>query len=435
MRKLFSLAFVFFISAFSLSGQTGLRDYADQRGINIGAAVNGVFFNLAATHPYVETLKGEYNMLVAENAMKFDAIQPQQGVFNFAQADALIDFAEANNMKVRGHTLLWHNQLPSWLTGGTFTRDSLLGIMENHITTYVSHFKGKIDEWDVLNEAIDTDEPDNYRRTIWYNVIGPDYIDSAFVYAHRADSSALLFYNDYSAEEVNTKSTIIYNLIQQMQQNGIPIDGFGMQGHFWVNGFNQGSIEQNMDRFGNDLGLLVNFTEIDISIPSSQFANPLFDDLQAANYGRLLSICLKRSFCTSFMMWGFTDAYSWIPNFTNNQRGKALIFDASYQPKPAYFAIRDTLNGGPVSIESELEADDILIFPSPASDAIYLHFTGQRMGQHLSVLNMMGARVLSRDLDQSPQQQLDVSLLPAGIYSLRIQMRDGSSVQRSILIR
>src|SRR5690606_5078017 len=137
-------------------------------------------------------------------AMKFGPLRPSRNTFNFNAADALIDFAEANDMQVRGHTLLWHNQNPDWLNNGNFSRDEMIEIMREHITTVVGRYRGRIVAWDVVNEAI----ADNgqLRNTIWLQTIGPEYIEMAFEFAHEADPQALLFYNDYNAEGSGTKS-------------------------------------------------------------------------------------------------------------------------------------------------------------------------------------------------------------------------------------
>lgn len=181
-------------------------------------------------------------MIVAGNEMKFDAMEPEQGNFKFETADKLVAFAEQHQMKVRGHTLVWHSQLPGWLGAGSegasnnnnYTRDELLKIMENHITTIVSHYKGRVHEWDVVNECVSDNSSQTLRNSIWQKVIGESFIDSAFVYARRADPDAKLYINDYSVEFAgNNKADRYYNLVKKLVARGVPIDGVGLQAHLY----------------------------------------------------------------------------------------------------------------------------------------------------------------------------------------------------------
>ena len=320
---------------------TALKDYGAANGKVIGSCVNSQWFYNQTSPIYEEILKREFAMVVAENEMKFDALQPSQNNFNFANGDRLVSFAQRNNMEVRGHTLLWHNQLPRWVQNGNWTRDSLTAVINNHINTVLTHYKGKIKEWDVVNEAVD-DSGNSLRNSVFTRVIGPDFIDIAFHAARKADPDALLFYNDYNIEDLGAKSNYTYNMIKGMVERGVPIDGVGFQCHF-INGMSAqqlADIERNVKRYA-DLGLLVSFTEIDIRIPSSQNQNQAFQ-VQADNYKSLMEICLRNPNVKTFVFWGFTDQYSWVPGVfpgTDNP----LIFDRNYNPKPAYNAIIDAL--------------------------------------------------------------------------------------------
>ncbi len=341
MKKLCIILFVMSVITINVYSQadTTLRYFADKQDRCIGACVRDQFFNFDTTLLYIQTLKHEFNMVVAENRMKFFEIESSPGVFNFVGPDSLIQFAEENNMQVRGHCLVWHAALPSWVETGKFTRDSLLKIMERHITTIVTHYKGRIREWDVVNEAIDP-YGDGLRSGKWKNVIGPDYIDSAFVYAHRADPDALLFYNDFETEDMGKKSEAVYRLVNDLLKRGVPIDGVGIQCHLISNSINFSEIDSNIQRYAA-LGLTVNITELDIMIQKA--ASLITDEdfkQQALQYGMLMHIFLKNDNCKNFLMWGFTDKESYLGSKCN-----AYIFDSSYHAKPAYFALRDTLAG------------------------------------------------------------------------------------------
>jgi endo-1,4-beta-xylanase len=314
-----------------------LRVLADLRGVHVGGAVQAGLLRETA---YSATIARELNVITPENDLKFGPIHPLRATYNFANADAIVSFAEANAIQVRGHTLVWHSQLPSWVTGGTWTRDELIAVLREHILSVVGRYKGRVAYWDVVNEAID--DQGNLRNTIWLQVIGPDYIEMAFRWAHEADPDAKLFYNDYSAEALGTKSNAVYSLVQNLVQRGAPIHGVGFQGHFILSSPPRvQDISTNMARLAA-LGLEVHFTEVDIRI-QQPFTEAKFVQ-QASLYASLTQACLAAANCKAFVLWGFTDKYSWIPSFFTGY-GAALIFDGSYLPKPAYYALSDTLAG------------------------------------------------------------------------------------------
>jgi endo-1,4-beta-xylanase len=329
-----------------LSGNIGtaqtqpLRVSADQRSFLIGTAVAMTPFGNEAI--YYQTLRREFNIIVAENAFKWDAVRPSRTTFNFTDTDALVNFAEANHMKIRGHTLVWHNQLPSWLTNGNFTRDEVIEILRQHILTFVGRYKGRIWAWDVVNEAID-DTTAGFRTTsFWYQKIGQEYIKLAFEFAHEADPDARLYYNDYSIEGLGNKSNAVFNLVSDLKNQSVPVDGVGWQMH-QINGFRIQEQHRINARRIADLGLELSLTEMDVRIPLPTTAEKL--QQQALAYKDSIEFCMTEPNCKALVMWGFTDKYSWIPSTFNGQ-GDALIFDASYQPKPAHVALREVLEVG-----------------------------------------------------------------------------------------
>ena len=317
----------------AVNGQETLRGYADKIGLNIGTCLGGRTYQ--SNQQFQQVLIREFNTIVAENEMKASAMQPQEGQFSFGTADQLVAFAQTNHMKVRGHTLIWHAQNPTWLTSGTWTRETLLAAMKAHITGVVSHFKGKVFEWDVVNEAFSDGGSPSLRNSFWRKNIGDDFIDSAFTYAHQADSDAILYYNDYNTSDVNGKSTAVYYKLKQMIDNGIPVSGVGFQSHQTLEQYSGNfiaSLKENFDRFAK-LGLSLAVTEMDIRItlPSDQADF----DKQGQFYGDFLKTFLENPAGRTFMTWGFTDRYSWIPG-TFPGTGEALIFTTNYEPKPAY---------------------------------------------------------------------------------------------------
>lgn len=315
-----------------------LRSLAQERGIWIGAAV--AVEPLQSERLYAEVLAREFSMLTPENTMKFEPVHPGPDRYDFDAADAIVAFAADHGMHVRGHTLVWHYQLPPWLTGGDWTRDELIQILQEHITTVVGRYQGQVAAWDVVNEAIADDG--SLRDTIWLRGIGPEYIDMAFQWAHEADPDARLFYNDYGGEGQGRKSDAIYALVQSLLQRGVPIHGVGLQMHVSLDDFPAPQdVATNINRL-SALGLEVHITEMDVRIKGEATEEALAK--QASVYRDMLDACLSAQNCKGFVLWGFTDRHSWIPYFFEGW-DTALIFDPSYRPKPAYDALADRLAG------------------------------------------------------------------------------------------
>ena len=376
------IALLMGVGVSGIRAQDTLKYWAEKLDRHVGSSVEGYFFEndfwTMTGKTYHKILNGQFNMIVAGNEMKWDATEQQRNVFDFTKGDILVDYAETYNMAVRGHCLQWHQQLPAWINAGLtdgvnnglYSRDTLLAILKNHITALATHWKGKIREWDVVNEVFEGDG--TLRESIWKQVIGADYIDSAFVWAHRADPDALLFMLEYGAEGMNDKSQGLYNKCQELLGKGIPIHGVGMQCHFTKGDINFYSVEQNMKRLTN-LGLLVSITELDIRIPVEEFSTEAALQAQAEDYGKLMALFLDCESCPSFVVWAFSDADSWIPAHTNGTAGQACIYNAKYQPKPAYYAILDTLkarNGVPVAV-NRISCSPFSVFPTLVDD----HFT------------------------------------------------------------
>ena len=315
--------------------KTKLRQLAKKHNVLIGAAAAPEQFQSSR---YAKTLSSEFNALTAENVMKWGIIHPGRHEYDFAKADELVAFAQNHNMKVRGHALVWHQQNPGWLTSKAWSREELIQILEDHIKTVVSRYRGKVYAWDVVNEGIDNG---GYRNTMWYKTIGPEYISLAFKFAKEADPDVLLYYNDYSISQINTKSNAVYELAKELLKNNTPIDGIGFQLHLTLDfSHNFNSVRRNIKRFAK-LNLLIDFTEIDIRMPSPATNGNL--KKQADWYYQLGEIMLENpDHCKVFTVWGLSDANSWIPGFFPGY-GHGLLFDEAFKPKLAYNAVSAAL--------------------------------------------------------------------------------------------
>jgi endo-1,4-beta-xylanase len=317
-----------------------LRILAQPAGLRFGAAVDVETLNTDAA--YARLLAREFNLVTPENALKFSVVQPERGRFDFAQADALVAFAEAHDMQVNGHVLVWHQQLPDWLTQGNFGADELKAILREHIRTLVTRYRGRVASWDVAAEAVGEDG--KMRETFWSRGIGPDYLALAFRWAHEADPQARLRYNDYGGEGDGAKSDGIYDLMAALRRKGTPIHGVGLQMHLSLQDAPRaGEVRINMKRLAA-LGLETHITEMDVMLAMPPTSANL--KAQATLYRDMLQACLAVAQCRSFSTWGVTDRYSWIPEYFPGH-GAALLFGPDYRPKPAIRSIRHLLRTTP----------------------------------------------------------------------------------------
>jgi len=324
------------------SAPQSLREAANSRGILIGTAVRPSLFSETA---YSATLAREFNMIEAEDAMKWWTVRRTEA-FDFHEGDEVVRFAQAHGMKVRGHCLVWDHNNPNWLVEGHFAPDQLSHLLHEHISTVMKHYAGQVFAWDVVNEAFD--ENGSFKDSPWYNQPGigfeaknSAYVEEVFRWAHEADPKALLFYNDNGAEGSGRKSDAVYAMIKDFKQRGVPIDGVGLQMHVTGVDLDTAAIAKNIARL-TALGVQVHITELDVSLPLDAGTNLASnDDLQrqADVYRRIVRACLQNPGCTAIQTWGFTDKYSWIGSHSHGTRGTALPFDRSYKPKPAYNAM------------------------------------------------------------------------------------------------
>ncbi|HSQ27796.1 MAG TPA: endo-1,4-beta-xylanase [Anaerolineales bacterium] len=330
-------ALPYFINPNFESRQPTLANLAKKHDIRIGTAVSA---NLLKDEAYAVLLSNEFNMVTPEVDMKWENIHPEPDRFDFTKGDTIVAFAQIHQMALYGHVLVWDLQLPAWVTQGQFTRDQWIDLLCTHIKSVVGHYRGKIYAWDVVNEALD--ESGKLRNTIWLQNIGPEYIAMAFHWAHEADPSALLVYNDFMAEGMNQKSQAVYALVQGLLRQNVPIDAVGLQMHVGLNSpptFH--ALSENMQRL-SELGLSVYITEMDVKLQYSTRNTSEKLSAQSRVYRHAIAACINAPNCRGFSTWGLTDRYSWIPDYTGNEDAP-LLFDVEGQPKPAYFAIIDLL--------------------------------------------------------------------------------------------
>jgi endo-1,4-beta-xylanase len=299
------------------------------------AAVSGRYFGTAvaasklSNTTYSTILDREFNMITPENEMKWDTTEPSRGSFNFGPADQIVSHAQGHGQRMRGHTLVWHSQLPGWVSSIT-DANTLRSVMDNHITQEMTHFKGKIYAWDVVNEAF-ADGSTQHRSSVFQNVLGNGFIEEAFRTARSVDSSAKLCYNDYNIENwSDAKTQGVYSMVKDFKSRGVPIDCVGFQSHFGSGG-PPSSFQTTLSNFAA-LGVDVQLTELDIAqAPSTAYANTV-------------KACMNVSRCAGITVWGIRDSDSW------RSGDNPLLFDGNGNKKAAYDAVLQALGGGtPVS--------------------------------------------------------------------------------------
>lgn len=315
-------------------------------------------------------IKNQFSAVVAENCMKAESLQPEEGKFKFTDGDRLCDLAEKNGQVVTGHCLIWHSQAPRWFfkdeNGNQVSREVLIQRMKDHIYKVVGHFKGRVKGWDVVNEAIEGNG--EYRKSLYYRIIGPEFIRLAFQFAHEADPDAELYYNDYGMDSPGKREGVV-RMVKDLKEHGCRIDAVGMQSHV---GFNTplDEYEKSMDAF-IAAGVKVMVTELDLSVlpwPRGNYGaavetnfdykkamDPYTDGLPADKakeqddfYAKLFDIYLRHSKdLTRVTFWGVTDGDSWKNNFpVRGRTDYPLAFDRNMQPKPFVQTIIEMAESG-----------------------------------------------------------------------------------------
>ena len=325
----------------------GLKDYY-RNYFSIGVAVAPR--NLSGDE--AELILQQFNSLTPENAMKMGPIHPEENRYYWNDADSIVNFAQRNKLKVRGHNLCWHNQTPRWLfrdsAGKNVTREVLLQRLKDHITTVVNRYKGKIYAWDVVNEAIADESGKWLRNSLWYQICGEDFIAKAFEFAHAADPKAILFYNDYNSEQPEKREKI-YRLLKSLVDAKVPINAVGLQGHWNINEPTEKELRETIEKFSS-LGLKVQITELDISIYTSRNEKvadslnaftPDKEQKQLEQYKRVFEVFRKyKNVITGVTFWNVSDRHSWLDTYpVAGRKNYPLLFDKNLQPKKAFWEV------------------------------------------------------------------------------------------------
>jgi endo-1,4-beta-xylanase len=346
--------FLLIMLAFSSScvaQKKGLKDYYNDY-FTIGVAVSP----RALKSDEASLIKTHFNSVTAENAMKSGPIHPKEDWYNWRDADSIAAFAKRNNFKMRGHTLVWHNQTPDWLfkdeNGNKVSKEVLLARLKSHIISVVTRYKGTIYAWDVVNEAI-SDKPDEYLRpSPWLEICGEEYLAKAFQFAHEADPKALLFYNDYNEIDPVKREKII-RLVTDLKRNGVPIHGIGLQGHWAVNEPSREQLEKTLSDFSKT-GLTLQITELDISVYPKEHNrrerrvednDTTYNAVRKQKQEEIYRMCFElfrkyKKNISSVTFWNVSDRHSWLDDFpVQNRKDYPLLFDANLQPKGAYYKV------------------------------------------------------------------------------------------------
>jgi Beta-1,4-xylanase len=341
----------------SANNESGLKDALKDKFL-IGVAMNK---DQITGHDSIgdELIAKNFNSIVAENCMKIESLQPNEGDFDFALSDLFVKFGEQHNMFIIGHTLIWHSQAPKWFfvdkNGNTVSREVLIERMRKHITTVVKRYKGRVKGWDVVNEAINDDG--TFRESPFYKIIGEDYIKLAFQFAHEADPDAELYYNDYSMAMEGRRNGVV-KMVKKLQAEGVKISAIGMQGHFMMDYPTLSEYEKSIVTY-TALGVKVMVTEMDITVlpfPDNKggadvslnyqydakinpYKDKLPDSVESALYNRyadFFRLFLKHSDKISrITVWGLTDKDSWRNDWpVKGRTDYPLLFDRNYKPKP-----------------------------------------------------------------------------------------------------
>jgi endo-1,4-beta-xylanase len=338
-------------STLCFSQTKGLKDFY-RNYFTIGVAVSP----RALLSDEAALIRQHFNSLTAENAMKMGPIHPKEDEFFFRDADSIAAFAQRNNFKLRGHTLVWHNQTPDWLfkddKGHKVTKEVLLERLKKHIETVVTRYKGKIYAWDVVNEAVSDKKDEFLRQSPWLEICGDEYIARAFQFAHAADPDAVLFYNDYNEIDPVKREKII-RLVQNLKKAGVPIHGIGLQGHWALNEPSKEQLQSTLKDFART-GLMLQITELDISVyPKEHNAREKKPEDSNTSYTlekqkkqeEVYKMCFElfrkyKHQITSVTFWNVSDRYSWLDNFPVKERKDyPLLFDSNLKPKTSYYKV------------------------------------------------------------------------------------------------
>ncbi|MBR4786170.1 MAG: endo-1,4-beta-xylanase [Fibrobacter sp.] len=440
-------------AASTFAADETLRSLAEKNNIYIGAILNSQWFSGQLPSNYEQIHKTQFNIVVAENEMKFDATEPSEGRFSYGNGDKMVKYAKANGMRVRGHALAWHSQVPGWVNNYKNDKQKLLKVLKNHIENVVGHWKGQIDEWDVVNEAISNNEPQWRTGSVWYQGIGPEFIDSAFVWTHAVDPDAELCYNDYNLEQgINPKAKAGF-LLEQVKRwvaNGIPITCVGSQTHVEDTTTDKHFIgsPDSLRSLAKELAKLnikLKITELDIGFKSGINVSKSDLERQGKTFREYLDIVLEEPNADTYLIWGVSDKWSWLSGL-NRQKG--LIYDDNLKPKPAFDSImvrlqtfeppQDTTKQDTTTTDTTaadtIKQDTSIALPQFAGvKALSMHVSGRTLfisgakSAKVEVFDMQGRPVFSGKCEKG---SFELKGVPEGIYMVRVREQSASLVQK-----
>ena len=443
-------------AANALAADETLRSLAEKNNIYIGAILNSQWFSGGLPGNYEQIHKTQFNIVVADNEMKFDATEPSENRFNYNNGDKMVKYAKQNGMRVRGHALAWHSQVPNWVNNYKNDKKKLLSVLKNHIDNVVGHWKGQVDEWDVVNEAISNNEPQWRGYSVWYQGIGPEFIDSAFVWAHAADPNAELCYNDYNLEQgVNPKAKAGF-LLEQVKRwvaNGIPITCVGSQTHVEDTTTDKHFIgsPDSLRSLAKELAKLnvkLKITELDIGFKSGINVSKSDLERQGQTFRQYLDIILEEPNADTYLIWGVSDKWSWLGGL-NRQKG--LIYDDNLKPKPAFDSIlvrlqtyeppKDSVAQDSIKKDSTAKdstkkdsTDAIAKIASRTTMSAYvagrtLFITGlvSKTAAKVDLFDMQGRPVFSTKCENG---MVDLKDIAEGLYVVQIRSGSNKIVQR-----
>jgi len=334
----------------SANAQKGLKDYYKSY-FPVGVAVGP----RDVSGETGEFIRQHFSSLTPENAMKMGPIHPRKDQYFWRDADTIVNFAQRNGLRVRGHNLCWHEQTPNWFftndDGTEVSKDELLKRLKEHIFTVVKRYQGKIYVWDVVNEAIDDDSTKFLRNSKWYQICGEDFIAKAFEYAHEADPKAKLFYNDYNTERPE-KTERVYRLMKKLVDAKVPVHGVGLQAHWSIYEPSEQELRTTINKFAS-LGLEVQITELDMSVypwekdrrakrpGESDALTPELEQKQIDQYSKVFRIFREnKGKITSVTFWNISDRYTWLDSYpVPGRKNYPLLFDTNLKPKKAYWEV------------------------------------------------------------------------------------------------
>lgn len=335
----------------------GLRDVAARTGFSIGTAAHDEHLASADDPLYGEVLAREFDSITPYTAMKWGRLHPEPDRYDFSGADAIVDFARAHGMRVRGHTLVWGGAAdpPNPVYVSEVDADTLRALTADHVHTVVGRYRGRVSRWDVVNEPLTAFGEDGgtggLRDSAFLRKLGPGYIAEAFRVAHEADPDAKLFLNEFLELKPGVKQDRYFELARSLLDAGVPLHGIGLQGHMWFLPYappndadvaTRDEVEATLRRFGT-LGIDVEITELNVHTWRFDGDRAARLEQQSAAYGAVAEACAAVKACTALTVWLFTDRYPTSIEQLVRRTGEPLLFDEEYRPKPAYFAVADAL--------------------------------------------------------------------------------------------